>query len=190
LGGDKSDEHRDSEPDHRVLRLDADAEHESEQQPLPPIGATQQPNEEQAYDRPDELVEGDRLKEDVGSDEQRRDHHGERRECLRHAISPQLSRDQRRDHDHSGAGEDGEQAQAGHGAGKDGPVEPRQQRRDRRVVDVTECEIPARGQVIKLVPVPAVAVGDGHGHAHLGGDEQEQDRPGRACFDWANLAQR
>src|SRR5229473_7580099 len=53
----------------------------------------------------------------------------------------------------------------------------------------SELGMPARGQIVELVSVPAVAIGDRHRYAHLGGDQQQQGHPGRACFDGAKLAQ-
>ncbi len=170
-GRQESDEHGDAEPDHGVLRLQADAEHESQQQPLSRVRSAQQPDEQQARDCPDELVEADRLKEDIGANEHGRDQHGQRREHLRQRIAAQLSRDQCRDDDDRGAGEDRQQAQGRERTREDGLVEPRQQRRDRRIVDVPEGGMPARGQVVELIPVPPVAIGDGHRHAHLGSDQ-------------------
>ena len=84
----------------------------------------QQPDEQQAGDRPDELVEADRLKEDVGADEHRRDEHGQPCEDLRQLVPTQLCRNQRRDDDDRGAGQDGEKAQSWERTREDGLVEP------------------------------------------------------------------
>ena len=188
-GAEKSDQHRDAQRDDGVLRLQADAEHQSQQQPLAGIRPPQQPDEQQARDRPGELVEADRLKEDVGPHEHRRDEHGQPREDLRQPVATQLCGNQRRDDNGRGAGQNREQSQRGQRTREDRLVEPGQQRGDRWVIDVPHCEMPARGEVVELVAVPAVAVGDRHRHAHLGSDQQEQGCPGRACFDAAKLAQ-
>ena len=126
VGGEQPDQDGRPKPDHGVLRLETDAEHQPEQKPLSWVGAAQEPNEQQAGDGPDQLVEADRLKEDVGPDEKRRDQHGQRRERLRQPIVAQLSGDQGRDDDDGGAGEDREQAQRRQRAGEDRLVESRQ----------------------------------------------------------------
>src|SRR5205814_7140906 len=106
----------------------------------------------------------------------------------KHATA-QLCGNQRRDDNGRGAGQNREQSQRGQRTREDRLVEPGQQRGDRWVIDVPQCEMPTRGEVVELVAVPAVAVGDRHRHAHLGSDQQEQGCPGRACVDAAKLAQ-
>jgi hypothetical protein len=142
-----------------VLRLEADADGDPEQGPG--AAAEGDPQREPEDDHRRQLVERDRLVEQVGREHCRPepdDHRGER---LRPARRPELARDKSTDKDGCSAREDRGRAQADERPAEQLSVKRRKQRRHRREFDVAALEMLAGDGVIQLVTMPAISSGDG-----------------------------
>ena len=169
---------QDEDDGERVLRLEPDAGGDSEQRPR--AAPEREPQREPEDDHRRELVERDRLEEQVGREHPRRepDHH--RGERLRAARRPELAGDEGADQHRSRAREDRERAQADERPAEQLSGQRREQRRHRRELDVAALQMQAGDGVVQLVAVPAVASGDGELERALQRDDCE-DRAGREC---------
>ena len=167
---------QDEDDGERVLRLEPDAGGDSEQRPR--AAPEREPQREPEHDHRRELVERDRLEEQVGREHPRRepDHH--RGERLRTARPPELAGDESTDQHRSGAREDRERAQADERPAEQLAGERREQRRHRRELDVAALQMQAGDGVVQLVAVPAVPSGDGELERALQRDDGEH-RAGR-----------
>ena len=167
---------QDEDERERVLRLEADAGGDSEQRPR--AAAECEPQREPEDDHRRQLVERDRLEEQVGREHPRPepDHH--RGERLRTARRPELARDERTDQHRSRAREDRDRAQADERPAEQLSGERREQRRHRRELDIAALEMQAGDGVVQLVAVPAVSSGDGELQRALQRDDDEHG-PGR-----------
>ena len=154
-----------------VLRLEADADGDPEQRPG--AAAECEPQREPEDDHRRQLVERDRLEEQVGREHRRPepDHHGGER--LRTARRPELARDEGTDEHRSGAREDRERAQADERPAEQPSRQRREQRRHRRELDVAALQMQAGDGVIQLVAMPAVPSGDGELQRALQRDDEE-----------------
>ena len=167
---------QDEDDGERVLRLESDADGDPEQGPG--AAAECEPQREPEDDHRRQLVERDRLEEQVGREHPRPepdDHGGER---LRTARRPELAGDEGADQHRSGAREDRERAQADERPAEQLSGQRREQRRHRRELDIAALEMQAGDGVVQLVAVPAVPSGDGELQRALQRDDDE-DGPSR-----------
>jgi hypothetical protein len=142
-----------------VLRLEADANGDTEQGPG--AAAEREPQREPEDDHRRQLVERDRLEEQVRREHRRPepdDHGGQRLSTTRR---PELARNQRTDEHGSRAREDRDRTKADERPAEQPSIERSEQRRHRRELDIAALEMQAGDGVIKLVAVPAVSSGDG-----------------------------
>ena len=138
---------------------------DSEQRPR--TAPKREPQRQPEDDHRRQLIERDRLEQQVCSQHPRRepDHH--RRERLRTARRPELPGDEGTDHDRSRACEDRERAKTDQRPAEQLSGQRREQRRHRRKLDVPALEMQPGDGVIQLVAVPAVPPGDGKLSAHF-----------------------
>jgi hypothetical protein len=156
------------------LGLEADAQVEPESHPHAGRVALQQPEHEVHRDEPGELVEGDRLKEPVGAEQQRAHHGDERGQRLGAVATTHLTRAQAGEDDEQRADDGGNDPQGGRGRAEQRRVQPGQQRRDRRVVDVAQRGMLTAGDVIQLVAVETVVAVGGQVNGELHRAQREQ----------------
>jgi hypothetical protein len=173
----RRDEQHEDDGD-RVLRLEPDAGRDSEQRPR--TVPEREPQREPEDDHRRELVERDRLEQQVGPEHPRRepDHHGGER--LGTTRRSELARDECADDHRSRAREDRERAQAEQRPAEQVAGKCRKQRRQRRELDVAALQMQACDGVVQLVAMPAVASRDGELQRALQRDDGEH-RAGCEC---------
>ena len=167
---------QDEDDGERVLRLESDADGEPEQGPG--AAAECEPQREPEDDHRRQLVERDRLEEQVGREHRRPEPDDHGCERLRTARRPELARNKGTDQHRSGARKNRERAQADERPAEQLSGQRREQRRHRRELDIAALEMQPGDGVIQLVAVPAVSSGDGELQRALQRDDDE-DGPGR-----------
>ncbi len=148
---------------------------DSEQRPR--AASEREPQREPEDDHRRQLVERDRLEEQVRREHPRREPDQHRRERLRAPRRAELAGDERADQHRSRAREDRERAQPDERPAEQLSGERRKQRRHRRELDVAALKVQAGDRVVQLVAVPAVPSGDGELQRALQRDDDGQ--PGR-----------
>ncbi len=143
----------------RVLRLEPDPGRNPEQRPR--ASPQREPQGKPENDHRRQLVECDRLEEQVRAEHPGRepDHHG--RERLRATRRSELACDEGADQHGARAREDRERAQADEGQAEQLPGKRGNQRRHGRELDVAALQVPAGDGVVQLVAVPPVSSRDG-----------------------------
>ena len=169
---------QDEDDGDRVLRLEPDAGSDSEQRPR--AAPERQPQREPEDDHRRQLVERDRLEEQVGRQHPRREADYHRGERLRTTRRPELTGDEGADQHRPGAGENRERAQTDERPAEQLAGQRREQCRHRRKLDVSTLQMQAGDGVVQLVTVPAVPAGNGELERTLHRHDDEH-RTGREC---------
>ena len=154
-----------------VLRLEADAGGDSEQRPGAAAECESQREPEDDHRR--QLVERDRLEEQIGREHRRTEPDHDRCERLRPARRPELTGDKGADEHRSGAREDRERPQADERPAEQPSGQRRKQRRHRWELDIAALKMQAGDGVIQLVAMPAVTSGDRELQRALQRDDEE-----------------
>ena len=139
----------------------------------PGAAAEREPDREPEDDQPGQLIERDRLEQSAGSEHQRRerDQHGGDR--LRSPTAAELGRDPRSDNDGAGAGENREQPETHQRPAEQRSGQRRDQKPDRRELDVSALEVQTRHGVVERVSMPAVASRERQLQARLDGSDRK-----------------
>jgi hypothetical protein len=172
----KRRQQQDHDDRERVLGLQPHADGQPEQRPRPP--SKRQPQRKPQHHHGRELVEGDRLEQPVGRDQDRREPHRHRRQGLGTASAAEVPRHQRRDNDRRRTGQDRKGAEPDQRPAEQDPRQRRQPRRHRRELDIAALQVAAGDRVIQLVALPAVPASDREMERALGG-HHDQHRPDR-----------
>ena len=167
---------QDEDDGKRVLRLESDADGKPEQGPG--AAAECEPQREPENDHRRQLVERDRLEEQIGREHRRPepDHHGCKR--LRTARRPELAGHKGTDQHRPRARKNRESAQADQRPAEQLSGQRREQRRRRRELDVAALKMQPGDGVVQLIAMPAVPSGHREFQRALQRDNDE-DRPRR-----------
>ena len=166
---------KDDDNGERVLRFQSDTDGDSEQRPR--AAPEREAQCEPEHDHRRQLVERDRLEEQIGPEHPRHktDHH--RGERLRATRRPELAGDEGADQHRPRGCQDRERAQADQRPAEQLPRQRREQRRHRRELDIPALQMPPGNRVVQLVAMPPVPPGDGELKRALQRDD-DKDGPG------------
>ncbi len=165
---------QDEDDRERVLRLQPDPGGEPEHRPR--ASPKREPQREPEHDHRHQLIERDRLEQQVRSQHPRREPDHDRRQRLRTPRRPELPGHEDTDHDRSRAREDREYAKTDQRPAEQLSRQRREQRRHRRKLDIPALKMQPGDGVIQLIPVPAVPRGDSKLQRALQRDDDE-NRP-------------